>query len=388
VSSGPFQLVRGWRVTFLVLCAVGACLATDLIRLHVNVHTDPDYQSYCAMSERVNCETVAASSYSVFMGLPLGIWGLLAYLGLGALAVSGLRTRPRVRTWPFGILFWASAGASLLSFVLFYVSHFVVESICIVCMGVYLTNVGLWIAAALELRRGGAGAGRALRDDLRAIAGQPVGAGVFAASTLALLLALWLGLPRYWEVESATGPGGVPVGQTTDGAPWIGAQEPLVEIVEFSDYQCPHCQRGHREMRALVQQHSGIVRLVHRSYPLDRECNPTISRAFHPWACFYARLAHCAGKEGRFWEANDYLFLHGRRTSQVTPEELAAAIGVERGAIQACLRDEDVTRSIREDLQAGARIGVRGTPTFVLEGQTYPGRIPQDVLDAALGRAR
>ena len=54
---------RGWRIAFLVLCTVGACLSADLLRLHVNVHTDPDYHSYCAMSERVNCDTVAASDY-------------------------------------------------------------------------------------------------------------------------------------------------------------------------------------------------------------------------------------------------------------------------------------------------------------------------------------
>jgi uncharacterized membrane protein len=57
---------RGWRIAFLVICTVGVCLSADLLRLHVNVYTDPDYQSYCAMSERVNCETVALSEYAVF----------------------------------------------------------------------------------------------------------------------------------------------------------------------------------------------------------------------------------------------------------------------------------------------------------------------------------
>jgi protein-disulfide isomerase len=386
-EAGPFQLVHGWRVAFLVLCTVGVCLTADLVRLHVNVHTDPNYQSYCAMSERVNCETVAASPYAVFLGLPLGVWGLLVYLALGALAISGLRSRPRVATWPFGILFWASLGASLLSVVLYYVSHFVVESICIVCTGVYLTNGGLLLVAALELRRSGARGAGALRDDLRAIAAAPLGAVVAIAVAASALGALWTAMPRYWEIDLATGPGGLTVGRTADGAPWIGAQEPRVEIVEFSDYQCPHCQRGHGEMRALVQEHPRTVRLVHRSYPLDQACNPAVTQPFHPWACFYARVAHCAAKQGRFWEANDYLFANGRRGSQVTAEEVAAAVGLERGALEACVQGDDVTRSIREDLEAGGRIGVRGTPTFLMDGRTYPGKIPQDLLDAALKRA-
>ena len=49
------ETVRGWRVAYLTIATVGICLSADLMRLHVNVHTDPDYQSYCAMSESVNC---------------------------------------------------------------------------------------------------------------------------------------------------------------------------------------------------------------------------------------------------------------------------------------------------------------------------------------------
>jgi predicted DsbA family dithiol-disulfide isomerase len=71
----------------------------------------------------------------------------------------------------------------------------------------------------------------------------------------------------------------------------------------------------------------------------------------------------------------------------VTAEEVAAAVGLERGALEACVQGDDVTRSIREDLEAGGRIGVRGTPTFLMDGRTYPGKIPQDLLDAALKRA-
>ena len=69
----------------------------SLARLHVNVHTDPDYQSYCAMSERVNCDTVALSDYAVFLGLPVSLWGLLGYVFMGALAVWGLRGHSRHR---------------------------------------------------------------------------------------------------------------------------------------------------------------------------------------------------------------------------------------------------------------------------------------------------
>jgi uncharacterized membrane protein len=58
------------------LCLVGIAVSAELTRVHVFVHTDPDYHSLCAMSEGINCETVAISPYSVFAGLPVSVWGL------------------------------------------------------------------------------------------------------------------------------------------------------------------------------------------------------------------------------------------------------------------------------------------------------------------------
>src|SRR5210317_2208398 len=71
---------RAWRIAFLVLCTVGALLSAELLRLHVKVYTDPNYHAFCAMTEKLNCETVAVSSYAVFAGLPVALWGLIGYI--------------------------------------------------------------------------------------------------------------------------------------------------------------------------------------------------------------------------------------------------------------------------------------------------------------------
>ena len=67
---------RGLVIAFVLLCLLGLGVSIELSRIHVFVHTDPSYHSVCAMSEGVNCETVAASPYSVFAGLPVAVWEL------------------------------------------------------------------------------------------------------------------------------------------------------------------------------------------------------------------------------------------------------------------------------------------------------------------------
>jgi protein-disulfide isomerase len=202
---------------------------------------------------------------------------------------------------------------------------------------------------------------------------------------LIVLGAGWVAIPDYWRVEVSDGPDGLRVGTTWEGHAWIGADDAKVEIVEYSDYQCPHCRRAHAEMRDLVRQRPGTVRLVHRHYPLDQACNPAISRPFHEYACLYARLAHCAGEQGRFWEANDYLFAHGQEPDPISREDLAAFIGIDLEELRQCSNGAAVQRVVVADMAAGRGIGLRGTPTFVLDGKAYRGGIPPEVLEAALG---
>jgi len=376
--------VRGWRIAFLVLCTVGACFSADLLRLHANVHTNPDYHSYCAMSERVNCDTVALSDFSVFLNLPVALWGLLGYVFMGALAVWGLRGHPRNPSWPLGFSFGLALFSALLGIVLFLVSHFIVESVCVVCGGTYLVNLGLAFVAFMALRRSGWGLFGALARDGRTVS---AGAGPFAFLVIVFagaLIAAWLFVPTYWRVETATGPGGLPVGTTPGGHPWIGAAEPVLVITEYSDYQCPHCQRGHDDVRKLIASHPDRVRVVHRQYPLDQQCNSAILQPFHPYACRYARLSHCAQEQGKFWEANDYLFANGRRRFPVTQEELVRNLDLDQDALRACVEGDEADQAVQRDLEAGRALGIRGTPTFVVRGETYPGRIPPEIIEAAL----
>lgn len=364
---------------------MGLCLSADLQRLHIKVHTDPEYHSYCAISEWANCETVAASDYAVFFHLPVALWGLLAYLVMWALAIWGLR-RPLIpKSWPYGILFWLSAVSSMGSVVLYLVSHFIIESLCIVCMGVYLTNFLLLGCAFIEIRRLQLGPIQSILADIRSIPSRRVPLTVFGFFFVILLLTLWTTVPQYWQVEISKPTEHMDRGITNQGHPWIGAAKPKITIEEYSDYQCPHCRRGHDDIRKLISSYQDKVRLIHRHYPLDHSCNQMINRPFHPFACTYARMAFCAQEQNRFWEANDYLFLNGRNKEPITIDQIASSIGMDRIQFEKCMKSNDSKAAIQTDLESGRTLGIRGTPTFVVADRIYPGRIPNDVLAPILG---
>jgi protein-disulfide isomerase/uncharacterized membrane protein len=369
-----------WRIAFLVLCTVGACLSADLIRLHIKVHTDPEYHSYCAISERVNCETVAASEYAVIFRLPLAVWGMLTYITMGALCIWGLRRPLSPPSWPFGILFWMNLFSSVFSLYLFGVSHYVIKSICVVCTGTYIVNFSLLGTAFAEIRQYSKYPVKVLADELRSFATRKISLGLLGLSLIVIVVILWLAVPPYWHVEESTGPGGFPVGVTQEGHPWIGAANPKLIITEFSDYQCPYCRLGHAEMRKLIETYPDRVRLIHRYFPLDNACNEEITALFHPYACTYAYLAYCAQQQKQFWEANDYIFINGRRNEPITTRELASVLNLNENLLERCVSSPETKQAILKDLAEGRALKIRGTPTYVIDDQTYPGRIPQEII--------
>lgn len=371
---------RGLLVVFLVLCLVGIAVAVDLTAIHVKVHTDPTYRSFCALSKEVNCDTVAESEYSVFLGLPNSVWGLVGYLVMTVLALWGLARGGMSRAWPSGLLVLLSGFSVAVSVVLAVISKLVIQSMCLMCMASWGVAAGLLVVAVLLARK--VGLVTAVREDVTALLRRP---GLTAGLALVALIALtvvWVYYPRYWVLQGAIGPGTLATGKEPGGAPWIGSTAPVFTVVEYSDYQCPHCSRAHHEARQGLERFPE-VRLVHRNFPLDQACNTTLKRPFHEAACERAVAAVCAGQQGRFWEMSDLLFL-GQRRRTVDTRVLARQLQLDPAAYAACLGSNEPLKEVVLDIDEGKKFGVRGTPWFVVQGAGFAGKVPFELLAAAL----
>lgn len=182
-----------------MLCLLGIAMSVELTRIHVLVHTDPSYHSVCVVSEGVNCETVAVSPYSVFAGLPVSVWGITAYLVIGALALWACSRRRLHPTWPFGILLVLTAISVAISAVLAFLSATRIDSFCLFCVGCYAINIGLLIICLLAWRQTRAGAWELVRADGKALATRPVLFAVLAMAGVVALGALVAFVPPYWK---------------------------------------------------------------------------------------------------------------------------------------------------------------------------------------------
>jgi uncharacterized membrane protein/predicted DsbA family dithiol-disulfide isomerase len=373
-------------ILFSTLVVVGLAAAGYLAFLHLKVHTDPAYQSFCSVNATVNCTSVAESRWAVFLGLPVATWGLVGYGLIGALALAGaLRKKPHA-SFPAGLLYLLTGLALVGAVVLAVISKAVIHSWCLVCMVSWATTLGLFLIARRDLRRTGVPAVTAIRRELSYLAGSTSLAGAFVGAPIALVGALLILYPHYWEAPVRQGPGGLATGLTAEGSPWIGATDPKVTLEVFADYECPHCAKENFAIRDTLEQHPG-VRLVFRNYPLDASCNPIISGPFHLQACRLALATTCAAEQGKFWELSDAIFQTTGKGDADLPS-LVGQAGVDPERLRACMASDRAKQKLKADVMDGMRYDIRGTPAFIFDGRMYEGGIPPAVLARILAAAK
>ncbi|MDP3982287.1 MAG: thioredoxin domain-containing protein [bacterium] len=152
-----------------------------------------------------------------------------------------------------------------------------------------------------------------------------------------------------------------------------GSREASLVLVEYSDFQCPACQFYAGWISQLAETYGDDLAFVYRHFPL---------RSIHAQAEQAAIAAEAAGRQGMFWEYHDVLFQRQKEWAESgSASQLflsyAQTLGLDVEAFASDMKDSEIQDKVRRDLAEGQVLGVRGTPTFFLQGvriqnpQTY-----------------
>jgi protein-disulfide isomerase len=205
-------------------------------------------------------------------------------------------------------------------------------------------------------------------------------------------------------VAQATPTPPVVVAASVDDDPAWGPEDAPVTIIEFSDFECPFCDRFFSETYPQIKQdYEGQIRFVYRDFPLS---------SIHPWAQKAAEAGECADEQGKFWEFHDAVFQNQSSVTDsyqvaatATPDDataglaaavnklkdLAGQVGLDTAAFNQCLDSDKYAQEVQKDYQDGITYGVTGTPAFFINGVSIIGAQPyanfKSVIDAALQEA-
>jgi uncharacterized membrane protein/protein-disulfide isomerase len=367
--------------TIVLLAGLGLAASIYLSISHYRVFTDIDYRSFCAISRAINCDTVSQSPYAIFIGVPVPVWGVFGYsffLVFFALFIGPPDSRGR----GFAAVFCISLTFSAYSVLLALISSFLINAYCIVCIFTYAINFLLAFMTWLARNRIESSTfTQALKLDFRYLTQRSKLSAIFTGVTACSFLLIIAFFPAYWKLEITTGPIELQTGVTEDGHPWIGYGTAPIIITEYSDYLCFQCKKMNYYLRQFISRHPDKIKLIHRHFPMDSRYNPIVKAPFHEGAGIMALIAIYATEKENFWSVNDYLFSVAGDDLRIDLDELAARLALNSGQLKKALNDRGIRQILLGDIRQGLKLGLTGTPSYVVGDRIYHGMLPAEVFD-------
>ncbi len=180
---------------------------------------------------------------------------------------------------------------------------------------------------------------------------------IFGIATVAIVVAL-----GYFAWQQTVGGDAIPAGEVAD--PALGRESAIVEIVEYGDFGCSACRAWHNTgiREQVMRVYGDSARFVWRDFPVITPDSPAAAEA-----------AQCAGAQDQFWAYHDHVYESGGSLNNLSLKGYAEQIGLDMEAFNACLDGGQMTAKVRDNEQKARALGLRGTPSFTVDGEVLPG---------------
>ena len=388
------------RTLLLVFALVGLAAATASSYVHYKLLTDPSYASFCDVNATVSCTQAYTSEYGSFRGVPVAILGVVFFGLVSVLAGYSGRTASPARENVAAYIFVLSTIGLAFALYLAWASYMVLKVFCILCAITYVAVIAIFIISGgattypmTTLPR------RALRD-VRTLIVSPlsllVALMVIAASVAAIVL-----FPREGPATvTASAQAALPSISADERArleQWWNVQPkvelPLpmtkgakVQIVKFSDYQCPGCRSAHDALKPVLAKYDrGVVEFILKHFPLEGECNANVPTGNHYAACEAAAAYVMARGTGFQQKLDDWLFENQR---DLTRDVVRQAAKDQAGINDFDARYERALQEVKTDASLGGLLKITHTPTIYLNGRMIAGggkgHPPSQYIDALI----
>jgi vitamin-K-epoxide reductase (warfarin-sensitive) len=373
-----------WLVLTFAIIGLGFSIAASYV--HYKLLTQPNYVSPCDINAKFNCSEVYLSRYGSFHSVPVALGGVIWFTAVALFAaMAGASDKNNGRERPGGAYVFVLATIGLAAILYFaYTSFFVLKTGCILCIGVYVSVLAIFIVSGTSTTTKVSTLPARLGRDIQHLVGDPLRLLV----TLLFVVAA-AGLVAYFPKE-----GYVPPAQTSASTPSssspsdnpqerfneIWAQQPRVDlgiptdgakvvIVKFNDWQCPSCKASYYAYKPIIAKYQGtapgMVKYVTKDYPLNPRCNFSVPQEVHPAACAAAAAVRLAEEKGKHDDMVEWLFANqGTLTQPLVEDQIKKMVGVTDVAKEYAR----VLPAIQRDAADGAALQIRFTPTFYVNG--------------------
>lgn len=158
--------------------------------------------------------------------------------------------------------------------------------------------------------------------------------------------------------------------------PQKGPSDAAVTIIEYTDFQCPYCTRGARTLHEVKDKYGDKIRVVFKNLPLQ----------MHPQARPAAKAALAAHRQGKFWEYHDLLFKNSRNLNEDNFVKMAQTLGLDMEKFNSDRNSKEIADQVQADMDQAKKLGLTGTPNFLVNGVKIKGAYPADHFSKVIDR--
>ncbi len=381
------------KIAIFILTLIGFILSIKLAHIYYVANYEKyALSSFCSINEFIDCDGAARSSVSQFWGIPLAYWGLFFYTTIIFLLfvdkLKNIKFLKFLEVFKNPMSYITSLGvtAFMISMLLASLSLFKIHKLCILCVLTYIIDLIIAvIASSGKLNNVYASFKETFFDFIDGAKNYTktfIVLLILAVSFLCYSGITYNFVPHVKKQKAILKYRKIKKNPYRVKGNTLGAENADVVIELYSDYVCPLCYIHNIMLHQAVKDFSNI-KIIHYNYPFDKECNPNISVNMHPDACFMAKGAIAAKRQGNYWEMASLLY-EKQPTTYKDIEKLADELGFDKEKFLSDIESKEVVRELQHDLNRAYDLEIDSTPTMYINGDKVVGVMPYYELEDKL----
>lgn len=363
------------RTILLGLTILGIICCIELSIVFYQANFNPYAQpSFCNITEFVDCDSVAQTTKSVFLGIPLSYWGLTLYLFiLLLLFVDKLKNYKylsllKVFKRPYAYISTLGIASFIISVFLAVISIFQIHKICILCFVTYFINLAIGLISTNISDVGlVSNIKTSFSDFIEGVKEYTVPFVIVVILVGVFLTYAIVEMPFVSRKQSIKHYMFMKHNPYKTNGNILGNPNGRIKVHLYSDFKCPVCYSYNIMLHKLVKEYKDIL-VIHHQFPLDTECNPYLEKQMHKDSCRMARYSIGAENQGNYWGMATLIF----ELQPKSDEEaigLAKRLGLDVDRFRDDINSPKTYAKIKSEIETAISLGLDGTPNIIVNNR-------------------
>lgn len=383
------------KMIIFVLSFIGLLTTIKLAMIYYDANfNDYALPSFCSVNEFIDCDGIAKTTESQFLGVPLAYWGMFFYcfviMLLFADKLKNIKLFKFLEVFknPLDYISLLGLFSFCISMILLCLSLFEINKLCILCAFTYVLNLLIGLIA-IDYKNGGLVKAfkQSVIDFLEAIKNK--------AYLIAFIVVVLLGIgglsyttaseifiPQVTKQKELLGFINAKSNKYAVKGNVLGDEDAPLIVYIYTDYNCPYCGAYDMMFHKAAKELSGF-KVVHKNLPLDQDCNKYLKNPFHEGSCRMALYSLAAEKQGKFW-ALDNKFFEKHPETEEDILNIAKTLKFDVEKLQQDANSSETKAELLKQIDESYVSKIDATPSMVINGKVIVGIKPYSELKQIL----